>query len=73
MRCLLMESFFETVVLAFVFIVAALALLGIGWLITGKQKIKGGTCGRNPNEKKDKSCGEKRSCSLCKGEETEDE
>lgn len=61
-----MESFFKTLALSFVFIVAALALLGIGWLITGRQKIKGGTCGRDPTRKQDKKCGgPDLSCPTC--------
>lgn len=56
---------FTTVVVAFVLFLAALALVGIGWLITGKARVKFGACGRNPDKKKDEECGNKTKCGLC--------
>ncbi len=67
-----MSTLLITLLIAFVVVVAAVSLLGIGWLLTGKSKIRAGTCGRDPNKKKDKaSCGTDVSCSLC--DRTDDE
>jgi hypothetical protein len=45
----------------------AIGLLGIGWLLTGKSKIKPGACGRDPTKNKDENCSESKiSCGLCK-------
>lgn len=56
-----MSNLFLTLVIAFVIIVFAIALLAIGWLITGKTKIEK-ACGRDPAKKKDESC---HACELC--------
>ena len=56
-----MSNLFLTLVVAFVIIVFAIALLAIGWLITGKTRIEKG-CGRDPTKKRDESC---HSCDLC--------
>ncbi len=60
-----MSNLFLTLVIAFVIIVFAIALLAIGWLITGKTKIQKG-CGIDPNKKKDDNCN---SCEICTPEE----
>lgn len=62
-----MNTLLLTVAIAFVIVVFAVGLLGIGWLLTGKSKIRGGTCGRDPTKKKseDKGCGTSVSCDLC--------
>lgn len=62
-----MTTLTTTVLLAFLIIGAALALIGIGWLITGKSKIRGGACGRDPHQlRKDENCGNSSfSCQLC--------
>lgn len=49
--------------IAFVVIVLALACLAIGWLITGKTKIEGGACGRDPTKKREDDC--QSLCSMC--------
>lgn len=55
-----------TLAIAFVIIMAALALMGISWLITGKLKMKPGACGRDPTKKMDdESCGTGVNCHLC--------
>ena len=46
-----MSNLFLTLVIAFVIIVFAIALLAIGWLITGKTKIEK-QCGRDPTKKR---------------------
>jgi len=56
-----MPDLFLTLVIAFVIIVIAIALLAIGWLITGKTRIEKG-CGRDPTKKRDDSC---QSCDVC--------
>jgi hypothetical protein len=60
---------FSTVLIAFILFLIALALIAIGWLITGKMKVRIGSCGRAP--KRDEECGGKRSCSLCEEEKKE--
>ncbi len=57
-----------TLAIAFIIIVIAIAFLGIGWLITGKSKLRPGACGRDPTKKRDSSeCGTGTdvSCTLC--------
>jgi len=56
-----MSNLFLTLVIAFIIIVFAIALMAIGWLITGKTKIEKG-CGKDPTKKKDDSC---HACDLC--------
>jgi hypothetical protein len=56
-----MSNLFLTLVIAFVIIVFAIALLAIGWLITGKTRIEK-ACGRDPTKKQDGSC---HTCELC--------
>jgi hypothetical protein len=61
-----MSSVIATIVIAFFLILIAIALLGLGWLITGKSHIKAGACGRAPNKSRDESCAtDKASCGLC--------
>lgn len=55
------SNLFLTLVIAFVFIVFAIALLAIGWLITGKTKIEK-NCGKDPTKKKDGEC---HNCEIC--------
>lgn len=60
-----MQNFLETTTIAIVLVAAALVLIGISLLITGKQKIKSGTCGRDPTKKADDECGTKSHCQIC--------
>ncbi|MDF2577477.1 MAG: conserved putative rane protein [Chlamydiales bacterium] len=48
-------------------VIFGLAIIGlmIGWIITGKSKLKRGSCSSVPNDPKDDECGNKASCSLC--------
>jgi hypothetical protein len=55
------SNLFLTLIIAFVMIVFAIALLAIGWLVTGKTKIEK-ACGRDPTKKKEESC---HTCELC--------
>ncbi|MCB1112105.1 MAG: hypothetical protein H7A37_08035 [Chlamydiales bacterium] len=59
-----MENLLQTIVIAFVIFGGALALLGLGWLVTGKKKLRGGTCGRDPTKKQDDPSCQSR-CELC--------
>lgn len=69
-----MSPFITTILLAFGVVVLALALLGIGWLLTGKSRIIQGACGMDPNKIRDKRCGtDKISCELCKKPQEPDE
>jgi hypothetical protein len=52
-----------------VIIVFAIALLAIGWLITGKTKIEK-CCGRDPTKKKDENCNQCEVCSPHQEEKT---
>lgn len=52
-----------TVILSCGIVLAAVALLGISWLLTGKSSLQPGACGRDPTKKRrDEECG---SCQLC--------
>lgn len=59
-----MSNLFLTLIIAFVVIVLAIAALAIGWLITGRTRIER-SCGRDPTQKKEESCGTQRTCDLC--------
>lgn len=65
-----MATLLITLGFAFIVVVLALALLGIGRLITGKSRIEAGACGRAPKDKRSKSCGTETTCSLCKKDES---
>jgi len=68
-----MSTLLITVGLAFIIVVLALALLGIGWLVTGNSRIRPGACGRAPDRKRDdQECGKNTSCSLCEKPENKD-
>lgn len=56
-----------TIGISFVIITICMTMLGIGWLITGKSKIRLGMCGKIPTQKRNKSkgCGSDQSCPLC--------
>lgn len=58
-----LDKFLETFSIAAVLIIIALLMIGLSWVLTGRQKVKGGTCGRDPTKEKDTSCGS--NCSLC--------
>lgn len=60
-----------TILLATVIVILALLGLGIGWLITGKSKLRG-SCGRGSNREKDGSCGTQNTCEIC-GKDKKDE
>lgn len=63
-----------TITAAFILIGGALALIGIGYMLTGKSKIQPGSCGRAPSQKKDENCGNDVTCELCKpNSDNEDE
>lgn len=64
---------FTTIFVAFGFFLLAMALVAIGWLITGKMRVRIGTCGRAPNKKKDDKCGNDVKCGLCGEEKKEDD
>lgn len=65
-----MLGFLSTLSAAFVVIVIAVLLLGIGWLLTGKSKLRGGMCGRTPTQTK--GCGTDQTCGICGKQEPED-
>ncbi len=62
-----MSPLITTIIVAFAFVLIALTLLGIGWLMTGKSRIIRGACGMDPNKIRDERCGTKDiSCEICK-------
>ena len=50
-----------SLLLAVVFVLIAVGVISIGWILTGKSGVRLGMCGRNPKE----DCGKSISCSLC--------
>lgn len=54
-----------TILLATGIVILALLGLAIGWLITGKSRLRG-SCGRGPKTDKDASCGTQNSCEICR-------
>ncbi|MFV0340160.1 MAG: hypothetical protein ACK5MA_05965 [Parachlamydiaceae bacterium] len=60
-----MEALPLTILLASVIVLLAILGLAIGWLITGKSKIRG-SCGRGANKDKDDSCGTSTTCEICR-------
>lgn len=60
-----MSSLVQTILMASFIVILALLGLGVGWLITGKNRLRG-SCGRTPRASKDDSCGTTNECELCK-------
>ena len=62
-----MGSLISTVLVAFLIFGAGIALLAIGWLITGRSRLQPGACGRDPTKKRDdkEGCGTGVRCDLC--------
>lgn len=62
-----MTSLFTTAFLAIIVVLIAMAVIAIGWLITGKSRVRLGMCGRDPTAKRDdkEGCGKDISCSIC--------
>lgn len=67
-----MSTIIFTIIIAFIVVLSAVSLLAIGWLITGKSKIKRGACGSVPPKNRHESCPDasenSNSCGLCKKE-----
>jgi hypothetical protein len=72
---ILMNSMIITLLIAVFIILLCIGLLGIGLVLTGKSKIRGGMCGRVPTKKRDESdgCGSNITCSLCSPNNKDDE
>ena len=65
-----MSTLYLTLIIAFILVVIAIAFLSVGWLFSGKSKIRRGACGMDPNKLRDKECGnEKMHCDLCEDPE----
>lgn len=62
-----MSSLLFTLAIAFLIVLISIGLLAIGWLITGKARIRAGACGRDPTKKQDEKegCGTSINCQLC--------
>ncbi len=68
-----MDPIVTTILLAFGVIIVACALLGIGFLLTGKARIIRGACGMDPEKARDERCGRDISCEICKKTEKQKE
>ena len=69
-----MSNLYLTVALSLLIVFVSLSLLAIGWILTGKSKLRLGMCGRDPTQKKSKECGKDISCVVCgKKQEEEDD
>lgn len=62
-----MSDLTTTILFAFVLIMIACALLGIGLILTGKTKFRLGMCGKDPTKKREDKpgCGTDPNCSIC--------
>lgn len=67
-----MGNIILTLGLAAVVVILALALMGIGLIITGKTKLRGGMCGRTPTTKKGEKGCSPNGCGIC-GKQDKDE
>lgn len=56
-----------TFILAFVLVLLAAVGLAIGYILTGRNKLRR-MCGSTPNKKPGKDCGKDATCPLCEGE-----
>lgn len=59
-----MSSLLLTLAIAFIIVLISIGLLAIGWLISGKARIRPGACGRDPHKNREE-CGTSTSCQLC--------
>lgn len=64
-----MSNLALTLSIAFVLFSVAVAFLAIGWLITGKSRLRPGSCGRNPQMRRSDACEKEGSCALCEKNE----
>ena len=62
-----MSSLLSTFMIAFALLLLAAAGLGIGMILTGKNKLRR-MCGRTPQQQKTKKCGKDVTCPLCNSE-----
>jgi len=62
-----MSSLLLTLGIAFLIVLISIGLLAIGWLISGKSRIRAGACGRDPHKNREdkEGCGTSISCQLC--------
>jgi len=61
-----MPDFFSTLIAASAVVLCAMALLALGWLLTGKVRIVRGACGMDPHKLRKKKCGTPEfHCDLC--------
>lgn len=58
-------TLFWTSAIAFFLFLAAVLLISISLLLTGRNRVRGGSCGRFPANKRDDECGKDQSCDLC--------
>jgi len=62
-----MGTTITTIIVASCVVFLAIILLGIGALITGKNRIVRGACGMDPEKARDQRCGEgENTCEICR-------
>lgn len=60
-----MSTLMITLLVAFIATVFAITCLAIGWLLSGRSRIVRGSCGLDPNRKRDGECGSDIQCGIC--------
>lgn len=66
-------SLLWTSLLAFFFFIVAILLISSGLLLIGRNRVRGGSCGRFPADDRDEACGKDQSCDLCGGTKKEND
>jgi hypothetical protein len=63
-----MSNLLTTIGLAVIVVLIAIGVISIGWILTGKSRVRLGMCGRDPTVKRtdEEGCGTGISCDLCK-------
>jgi len=60
-----MSSFAVTLIITIVLVGLAIAGLAIGLILTGKSKLRRGSCGLDPTKLRDNECDKEKSCNVC--------
>ncbi|MGE3954518.1 MAG: hypothetical protein AB7F31_04890 [Parachlamydiales bacterium] len=66
-----MKPLLITLLLAVILIALALAGLALGLILTGKNRLQLGACGRYPRQRRDERCGNETHCPLCDKHESD--
>lgn len=68
----MMGNLMATLLIASAVILLALLILGIGWLLTGKNKLRSSCGGMNVHLSNKEGCGSAISCPSCAPQESQD-